>query len=129
MTAEVKATVSDYSAAKNSTLVLASEVGAAKDVYIAIELLNNSGKDFYGVDHQMVPNGGKFYLVGKLTAATASVTSNQVFKQDYTTTAKITIGDLKSAYNTIPDLKAPSVEIGFSVNLEWTAGNVYEITL
>ena len=76
----------------------------------------------------MVPNGGKFYLVGKLAAATASETSNQVFKQDYTTTAKITIGDLKGAYNTIPDLKAPSVEIGFSVNLEWTAGNVYEVT-
>lgn len=137
MGATVKATVSDYSSAKNSTLVLASEVGAAKDIYIAIELLNNSGKDFYGVDHQMIPAGGKFYLVGKLNAhqgtapdpKTTDVNADQVFKQDYTTTAKITIGDLKSAYNTIPDLKAPSVEIGFSVNLEWTAGNVYEITL
>jgi hypothetical protein len=128
MTEEVKAGVSDYSTAKNSTLVL--ETAEGDEVYIAIELLNNSGKDFYGVDHQMIPAGAKFYLVGKLHAGNKAEGENtSVFKQDYTTTAKLTIGDLKSAYNTIPDLKAPSVEIGFSVNLEWTAGNVYEVTL
>lgn len=131
MTETVNATVSDFSSAKNSTLVL--ESAENEDVYIAIELLNNSGKDFYGVNHQMIPANGKFYLVGKLAAATtanagANATVGYVFKQDYTTTANLTIGDLKSAYNTIPDLKAPNVEIGFAVNLEWKAGNVYEIT-
>lgn len=128
MSQEVLATVSDYSTAKNSTLVL--ETAAGDDVYIAIELENNSTHDFYGVDHQMIPAGAKFYLVGKLHAGTKTEGSvASVFKQDYTTTAKLTIGDLKSAYNTIPDLKSPSVEIGFSVNLEWQEGNVYEVTL
>lgn len=132
---EVYAAVGDYSSTKNSTLVLETTPG--EDVYIAIELLNNSGKDFYGVNHEMIPNGAKFYLVGKLNATKGADPADpkktdvtpSVFKQDYTTTAKLTIGDLKSAYNTIPDLKAPNVEIGFSVNLEWTAGNVYEVTL
>ena len=132
MSQTVYATVADYSSNRNSTLVLESANG--QDVYIAIELRNNSGKDFYGVEHQMIPAGGKFYLVGKLPAATtvnagANATAGYVFKQDFTTTAKLTIGDLKSAYNTIPDLKAPNVEIGFAVNLEWRAGNVYTVTL
>lgn len=128
MNEEVLATTSDFSSTKNSTLVL--ETAEGEDVYIAIELENNSGKDFYGVEHQMIPAGAKFYLVGKLHAGTKTEGSiASVFKQDHTTKAKLNIGDLKSAYNTIPDLKSPSVEIGFSVNLEWEAGNTYEVTL
>jgi hypothetical protein len=117
------ATVSAYSDA-NSTLVL--ETAAEEDEYICVEFTNNSTKDFYGADG-IVPIGGKFYLVGRLTAASATETGKKVFKQDYTTTAKLSIKDLKSAYNTIPDLKAPQLEIGLLVDLTWKAGHVYEI--
>ncbi|MBR4564621.1 MAG: hypothetical protein IKO26_09240 [Paludibacteraceae bacterium] len=120
--------------AVNSTLVLESEVGASKDVRIAVELVNNSGEDFTGVDGCIVPKGGKFYLVALLKAApdvtkTTDVTLNQVFKQDYTTRANLTINSLASAYNTIPDLRTPQLELGFSVDLEWTPGNVYDIEI
>jgi hypothetical protein len=126
MTTTVKAAVSDYSTNYNSTLVL--ETAANEDVLIAIELLNNSGVAFYGVDG-IVPAGGKFYLVGKLLATSATETDNKVFKQDYTTTAKLTIGSLKKAYCVVPDLRTPQLEIGLSVNLEWQSGHEYEIEL
>lgn len=113
----------------NSTLVLQSETGTTKDVQIAIELQNASGKDFIGVDGQVIPDGGKFYLVAKLKAENANVTTNTVFKQDYTTTATLTINSLKSAYNEIPDLRTPQLELGMSVDLTWTAGNTYDITI
>ena len=34
-------------------------------VYVALEFVNNSGKDFFGKENK-VPNGGTFYIVGKL---------------------------------------------------------------
>ena len=120
-----------YSAA-NSTLVLetpADQGAGAEDVFVALEFVNTGNSDFYGVDHQMIPKGGRFYLVGRLTAAGADVTTGQVFKQDYTTTARFSINNLTKAYNTIPDLKAPQLEIGMSVDLYWTAGNVYTINI
>ncbi len=110
----------------NSTLVL--ETPAGENEFIALEFTNTSNKDFYGVDG-IVPMGGKFYLVGQLTASAATETDQKVFKQDYTTTARVAIKDLKSAYNTIPDLKAPQIEIGLSVDLSWQAGHTYDLEL
>jgi len=114
----------------NSTLVLeSSKVDAESDnVMIAIELQNNTGKDFVGADG-VVPAGGKFYLVGKLIAADATQTGGKVFKQDYITKAELTIGDLSKAYNGIPDLRTPTLEIGLSVDLSWQEGHTYQITL
>ena len=119
------ASTSAYSDA-NSTLVL--ETPAGENEFIALEFTNTSDKDFYGVDG-IVPVGGKFYLVGQLTASAATETDQKVFKQDYTTTARVAIKDLKSAYNTIPDLKAPQLEIGLSVDLEWRTGHTYDLEL
>jgi len=114
----------------NSTLVLETPANGTTgaDIMIAIELLNNTGKDFVGADG-VIPAGGKFYLVGKLTAANATTTPKQVFIKDYTTTAQLNIVDLKHAYNGIPDLRTPSLEIGLSIDLSWTAGTTYNIDL
>ena len=38
---------------------------AQEKVYIALELQNNTGKDFFGKDN-LIPNGAHFYLIGKL---------------------------------------------------------------
>jgi len=129
MTAAIAAqpSASAYSAA-NSTLVLETPAGTGNDVFVALEFVN-TGDDFYGVDHQMIPAGARFYMVGKLEAAAATETESKVFKQDYTTTARFSINNLKKAYNTIPDLKAPQLEIGMSVDLYWTAGHTYDINL
>ena len=112
---------------QNSTLVL--ETPANENEFIAIEFTNTSTKDFYGVGHDVIPVGGKFYLVGQLTASEATQTSNQVFKQDYTTVVKVAIKDLKNAYSTIPNLKAPELELGLSVDLEWRNGHEYSLEL
>ena len=120
-----------YSAA-NSTLVLETPADAgagAEDVFVALEFENNTGKDFYGVDRQMIPAGGRFYMVGKLEASEATETGKKVFKQDYTTTARFSINSLTKAYSAIPDLKAPQLEIGMSVDLYWSDGHDYEINL
>ncbi len=127
----INVTSSGYTATANSTLVL--ETAANEAEYIAIELVN-TGKDFYGADAQLVPAGGKFYLVGqlsesKLAAGETDKTGGKIFKQDYKTTARLTVGDLKHAYSTIPDLKSPQLEVGLSVDLQWSAGNVYDVTL
>ncbi len=107
----------------NTTLVLES-AGSNAPVNIALEF-ENTGNTFYGVNHGIIPAGSKFYLVAKLTPGTNSEGSlTQVFKQDYTTTAKLTINEtsLKNAYNVIPDLRSPKLEFGLSVNLEWQSG-------
>jgi hypothetical protein len=128
MTSSINAVMADYSNA-NSTLVL--ETAADESVFIAIELENNTGADFYGFDG-LVPAGAKFYLVGELKAANrsgAEKTGGKVFKKDFTTEARLSIANLKKAYCTIPDLKAPQLEIGLSVDLTWQEGNVYEVSL
>ena len=111
---------SDY----NYTLLLEN---GTQDVMMAVEMQNTTTKDFYGVGNQLIPAGGKFYVVAKLTAALATETSGHVFKQDYTTTAKLNLTDLKKAYNTIPDLRTPQLELGFSVDLTWQSGHTYTI--
>ena len=90
------------------------------DVLVALEFQNNSGKDFYGKGN-LIRQGGKFYLIGKLelgtkrigdndisdeptawptkypippyTAAGASKEITRVFIQDYVTTATFKIGE------------------------------------
>ena len=115
----------------NSTLVLETAVddGAqGSDIPVALEFINKGG-DFYGVGNQLIPAGARFYIVGKLSAAAATQTGNKVFKQDYTTTARFNIATLKKAYSTIPDLKAPQLEIGMSVDLTWQAGHTYDVDI
>ena len=108
----------------NYTLVLDNNAAdQAKVVYVTLEFLNNSGIDFYGADG-VVPNGGKFYLVGKLNMEGKQLPAGvtHIFQQDYKTEATFTISSLKSAYNCIPDLRSSSISLGLAVNLEWKQG-------
>ena len=107
----------------NSTLVLEN---GTSNVMIAVEMLNDKA-DFYGAGNQLIPKNSKFYVVAELTATAATETGGHVFKQDYTTTAKLTLKNLRTAYNTIPDLRTPELELGFSVDLTWQNGHTYEI--
>ena len=52
------------------------------------------------------------------SAATTNTTAenkNRVFTQDYTTTFDVIVENFKSAYNVMPDLLAPRMEIGVKV--------------
>lgn len=110
----------------NYTLLL--ETPANKAIYVAIEF-ENGDKDFYGEGGKLIPKGTKFYVVGQLSSSTTSDSRTKVFEQDYTTTANFTISNLSKAYNVVPDLRTESLELGFSVDLNWETGNTYTIDI
>lgn len=121
----------------NYTIVLPNDLGRSettqKTINVAIELKNESGADFRGADG-IVPNGGKFYLVGQLkpsegTGGGTSIPNPAVFMRDYQTTLTLNITSLKSAYNTIPDLRSTKLQFGLSVDLEWKTGLQFNVTL
>ena len=107
------------------TLALETKGAASETIRFALEMTNNSGSEFIGQDG-IVPADGKFYLVGTLEA---DATNTKVFEQDHKTVAKVTINSLKSAYNCIPDLRSPKLELGLSVDLEWQEGLVDNVEI
>lgn len=127
----------------NHTLVLAN--AASTSVNIAVEFTNNSGTEFVGKDG-IIGKGAKFYLLATLDPSSATETEkaktgSQVFKQDFTTTAKLTINTntgttsggstvydkgLANAYNVLPDLRTPKLSLGMSVDLNWQTGMTFE---
>lgn len=112
----------------NRTLVLqtaGSQTPDEESVNFALEFVNNSPSAFKGVDG-IVPVGGKFYLVGRLTNTAAH---HNVFFQDHNTIANVTINSLKNAYNCVPDLRAPKLELGLSVDLKWQTGLEQDVTI
>ena len=119
-------------------------------VYVALELVNNTGEDFLG-EHGLIRNGGTFYLVGQLDPdGKAPTWANsdhplppydsdgktkqvaRVFIQDYTTSVVFKIGpySLQHAFLTVPDLRYSSLTLGLSVDLNWEAGiNFGDVTI
>lgn len=121
--------------AVNYTIVLPNDKGRGvakqEKVNVAIELTNNSGVAFRGFDG-IIPDGGKFYLVGQLAPKDQKVTGVKnpaVFMSDYMTTLKLTIKSLKNAYNTIPDLRSTKLQLGLSVDLDWQAGLQFDVEI
>lgn len=119
----------------NYTIVLPNDKGRTateqNTVNVAIELTNNSGVAFRGADG-IIPAGGKFYLVGQLNPDAKTiegVTNPAVFMSDYKTTMNLTITSLKSAYNTIPDLRSTKLQLGLSVDLDWQAGLQFDVNI
>ena len=136
------------SSTPNYTLVFDNYNAQATDtqdkVYVALELQNNSGQDFFGA-HNVIRNGGIFYLIGELDPGKAGLTmptwpthhplppynsdgtsieKPRVFMQDFMTTANFVIGEnsLKHAYMTVPDLRYSSLSLGLSVDINWSSG-------
>lgn len=119
----------------NYTIVLPNDKGRGvadqNKVNVAIELTNNSGVAFRGADG-IIPDGGKFYLVGQLNPDAKTiegVTNPAVFMSDYKTTMNLTITSLKNAYNTIPDLRSTKLQLGLSVDLDWQAGLQFDVEI
>lgn len=134
--------VTSSASAANHTLVLAD--AASKSVNIAVEFTNNSGSEFVGKDG-IIGKGAKFYLLATLDPSNATdeekaKTGSQVFKQDFTTNANLTINantgttsgsttiydkGLANAYNVLPDLRTPKLSLGMSVDLNWQTGMTF----
>ncbi len=134
-----------------------SSSGNQSVVYVALELVNKTGADFYGRDN-LIPKDGTFYMVGKLDLSTLTDAQKnavqypvntdtngqrmapyatdgtndkvlRIFMQDFVTEANFKITNLHGAYSTVPDLRAVTLTFGLSVDLKWTAGLPFDITL
>lgn len=95
------------------TLVLQTEVG--RDIHYALEFRNTTGNTRHCQQGDILP-WCKFYLVGVLKAPA----SGRVFTQDQKTIVKVKVDGLKSAYNTVPDLRSPQLEIGVVTEMKWS---------
>lgn len=98
------------------SLLLQSADG--QKVPIVAEFQNNTTTIFSGVDGEVYP-GTHFYLVGEIDPATGTGTDdaakNRVFTQDYTTSVTIAVPSLAKAYNVLPNLLSPRLEIGIEL--------------
>ena len=122
----------DY-AAEPLNFTLAFETLPNVKVRVAVEFENNM-EDFFGVNGQLIPLGTKFYVIAELDPTDAGAvahenTKHNVFCQDFATTVKLNMTTLAKAYNVVPDLRTPELELGFSVNLEWQQGYEFEINI
>ncbi|MCC8072234.1 MAG: hypothetical protein LIO90_10600 [Bacteroidales bacterium] len=131
------ATTSTSDSPVNYTLVLDNEktgTGASQDkVPVAIEFVNTASVAFEAVDGIVYP-GQRFYIVGQLNlSATSGVTNTatltHVFVQDYVTKANFTVSTLAKSYVTIPDLRAPQMLLGLSVDLTWKEGITFNVEI
>jgi hypothetical protein len=112
-----------------NTLVLQSY--DHQKVPVLLEFINNSGVDFKGQDG-IVYQGTKFYLAGEVdpadgTGGDASAVG-RVFTQDHTTTLNMKVTSLAKAYNVVPNLLSPRLELGIQLVL-WTSTTPEEIVL
>lgn len=141
----------------NYTLLLDNYNPEALDkVKVVLELINNTGMDFYGKDG-LIPAGGTFYLLGELDPDAAALGSSidwtsytaqgntdytdrfpayqmrRVFVQDHTTVANFSLSysALQNAYNTIPDEKTIEIQMvfGLSVDLQWLRGLEFNVPI
>lgn len=116
----------------NYTLVLPTKKMANQVVSFVLELTNNSDTEFCGHNEQIIPIGGKFYLIGTLNVNAGNGVGNpdnlnEVFISDYLTKANVKITSLENAYNVIPDLRSTNLQLGLSVDLDWEQGIIFDV--
>ena len=113
-----------------NTLVL--QTYYRKSLKLVLEFTNNSEIAFKGVNGIVYP-GTKFYLVGEVEPNTVDSNpqpyDNRVFVQDYTTTVNVTVNTLANAYNVLPDLMSPRLEMGIEVITKWEGCTPTEVIL
>ena len=91
-------------------------------VKIVAEFRNNSNSDFHGHDGTIYRDT-KFYLVGEIAPSSASdpnqVGKTRIFTKNYITTVNLKVSSLSQAYNVVPDLLSPRLELGLQVITDW----------
>lgn len=102
-----------------------------KKVPVALEFTNNSGEEFKG-SGGTIQKGTKFYLVGEIDPDEFKEDSREeirdrVFTQDYTTTLNIKITGLEKAYNVVPNLLSPRLEMGIELVPKWVGTTPEEV--
>ncbi|MDI9551134.1 MAG: hypothetical protein QM324_05440 [Bacteroidota bacterium] len=106
------------------TLVLESIEDAV--IHFAVELQNNTDQEFEGATGRILP-GSRFYLLGKLDLNDLTdaermregVLVRRVFEQDRKTSVTLDVTTLANAYNAVPDLREPQLQIGVTAYIDW----------
>ena len=113
------------SGSPGSFRTLVSETPIGENVYLCLELRNDSGQSFTGVDGIILP-GSKFYLIGNIEAPSAQ---GSVFQQDHTTTINCIISSFENACNAIPNLEQPYIALGIQISVNWVMSTPSHIIL
>jgi len=91
-------------------------------VHFALEFQNNTSSAFQCQQGKVQPNS-RFYLAGELVPGLGSKPDGEsisgVFDSDYKTTIYVRVTDLNKAYNTVPDLRDPQLELGVVAEMDW----------
>jgi hypothetical protein len=91
-------------------------------VHFALEFQNNTSSAFLCQQGMVQPNS-RFYLAGELVPGAGTKPDgeiiNGVFDSDYKTTIYVRVNDLSKAYNTVPDLRDPQLELGVVAEMDW----------
>ena len=119
---ELYLSASADAAQKTNTLVL--QTYDKKRIPVLLEFINNSGTNFEGVDG-IIYNGTKFYLAVQIDPGT----SDRVFTQDCTTTLNLRVTGLSKAYNVVPNLLSPRLELGVELVTKWVSTTPEEMVL
>lgn len=122
-----------------------SDADESAIVKIAVEFENNSGKTIVGKNKELIYPGCRFYLIGTLNpslnpsqtydGSTADPTNHpeliikKAFVQDFKTVVTLSVSSLENAYNTLPDLTLPQLEMGLAVDLHWRTGIIQTINM
>ena len=105
-----------------SIQVLVLPTANDESVHFALEFENTTSSAFQCQQGTVLP-GCKFYLAGELKPGEGSKPAGSpvesVFSSDYKTTVKVKARNLSHAYNTVPDLRDPQLEIGVTVDMDW----------
>ena len=102
-----------------------------KKVPVALELTNNSDVDFKGLGGNIL-NGTTFYLVGEIDPEQFKNDSrteirDRVLTQDYTTILNLKVTSLEKAYNVVPNLLSPRLEMGNILEPKWVGTTPDEV--
>lgn len=107
--------------ASQNVQVLVLPTSSDESVHFALEFQNNTSSSFPCQQGTVQP-GCKFYMAGELKPGEGSKPDGapaSVFSSNYKTTVNVQIRNLGKAYNTVPDLRDPQLEIGVSVEMDW----------
>lgn len=117
--------------APNVTNTLVLQTYDNKKVSIALEFINNSATDFEGIGGKIY-RGTKFYLAAEVDPSEFSEDPrteirDRVFTQDYTTTLNMKVTGLAKAYNVVPNLLSPRLELGIELVTKWVSTTPEEV--
>ena len=118
---------------------LGAAVGQQTRQMVVLEL-QNTGANFRGHQNMLITTGMRFYLVGELNLKTAYDKDQQggpsvftdakkayrIFEQGKRTQVTLKISTLAGAYNCIPDLRNPSLQIALQTDWNWQNGVIFD---